>query len=181
MKVLVKVLVALVVWVTRRTRRASSTARGCAQTPARACASRCSGAARRRCAPRRCAAGLAAGAAPRRRAARRPGSRWRSGVILGALSKAGATYVPRLHLGVGVDESEGLGGERGGVVPHDAVGEARQPEGDRAVGAVARGGQRAVCLAEQRAIGWQAQWARGAWSVAGAWSGAGAWRGRLAW
>ena len=79
------------------------------------------------------------------------------------------------HLGVGVDESEGLGGERGGVVAHDAVGEARQPEGDRAVGAVARGGQRAVCLAEQRAVGWQAQWARGAGSVAGAW------RGRLAW
>ena len=58
------------------------------------------------------------------------------------------------HLGVGVDESEGLGRERGGVVPHDAVGEARQPEGDRAVGAVARGGQRAVCLAEQRAVRW---------------------------
>ena len=55
---------------------------------------------------------------------------------------------------MGVDERESLGREGGGVVPHDAVGEARQPEPDRTVGAVARGGQRAVCLVEQQAVRW---------------------------
>ena len=56
---------------------------------------------------------------------------------------------------VGAVPTEGT--EALGVVPDDAVGEARQPEGDRTVGTVARGGQRAVCLAPMRCLIWLRQ------------------------